>query len=119
MQLSDLAKTGPVGYRQGVLQKTCEVFVEHLHNYDHATFIHRGRVLVVASREVIDDDGTKRLVEVNRREYAAGEFVAIPANLIHNIKALEDNTVFFCLFSHRDFEGLCSQAYVGNAAAYQ
>ena len=106
----DVATTGPVGYRQFVLEKTCDVSRGHKHNYDHATFIHRGRVRITASR----DDGA----EITSREFGAGEWADIPANLLHTIKALEDNTIYFCIFSHRDFDGLVSQSFAGNTAAY-
>lgn len=103
------AITGPIAYRQFLLPKACEANQGHRHNYDHATFVHRGRVLIT----ITDDDGK----EVSSREYGAGEFAEIKATLHHKIKALDDNTVYYCIFSHRDFDGLVTQRYVGNAWA--
>lgn len=111
--MADLAITGPVGYRQFVLEHACEENAGHKHNYDHTTFVHRGSVRVTACKE--QPDGT--LAVVAEKEYTAGEFVYIPANLHHTIKALEDGTVYFCIFSHRDFDGLVTQKYAGNQAA--
>lgn len=108
--MSGEARTGPIAYRQFVLPQTCQVSEGHSHNYDHTTFVHRGRLLVIAH--------TPEGVETARVEYGAGEFVEIPSGLHHTIKALEDNTVYYCIFSHRDFDGLVSQRYVGNSAAY-
>lgn len=99
-----VAITGPVGYREFVLDKACDSHRGHVHHYDHATFIHRGRVRIEAGDTA--------------REYAAGQWVDIPANLSHTIVALEDHTVYFCIFSHRDFDGIVAQAFTGNEEAY-
>lgn len=106
-----LAITGPVGYRRYVLEKECEESIGHKHNYDHTTQVLRGRIRVTAT----DDDGKVLGVQ----EYGWGEKVLIPASLHHTIKALEPNTVYECLFSHRDFDGLITQRYVGNDTAYR
>jgi quercetin dioxygenase-like cupin family protein len=111
---TDVARTGPIGYRQFTLEKVCQEMQGHKHNYDHTTFIFRGSVRVTAS-EMKDD----KLVPTIEKEYHAGEFVSIPAELYHTIKALEPNTVWFCIYSHRDFDGLVTQRYIGNATAYQ
>jgi quercetin dioxygenase-like cupin family protein len=106
-----LVQSGPVGFRQFFLEKACQSNVGHTHNYDHATFIHRGRV------KIIIRDASNNVI--SQLEHSAGEWVYIKAELHHEIKALEDNTCYYCVFSHRDFDGLVSQAYVGNMGAYQ
>ena len=116
-----LAITGPVGYRRYHLENVCDAEHGHAHNYDHTTQILRGRILVIAQEKTGDCPSTKEPVlrEVNRQEYGWGEKVYIPAGLWHTIKALEPNTVYECLFSHRDFDGLITQRYVGNDTAYR
>lgn len=106
----DVAVTGPIGYRRFVLEKKCVANEGHKHNYDHATIVIRGRVQVT----VTDDDGK----ELAKREYGAGDLFEVKASHFHEIKALEDNSVYLCVFSHRDFDGLVTQRYVGNAEAY-
>ena len=106
----DAALVGPIGVRRFVLEKKCHTGALHSHNYDHTTIVIHGRIQISM---VVDD------VEQPSQEYSAGELVPIPAQSKHKIKALEDNSVYLCVFSHRDFEGLVSQWFVGNAAAYQ
>lgn len=112
--MGDLTIVGPIGIRQHVLEHVCNESVGHKHNYDHTTIIIRGRVKVTYSYE---KDGV--IVEGESREFGQGEAIFIKANVNHTIKALEDNTVYHCVFSHRDFDGLVSQVYTGNTQAYK
>ena len=109
-----LAINGPIGYRQFALEKVCEVNEGHTHNYDHAMIVISGR-LRVRYRYTVDG----QTVEGDSREFAQGEIVTVKANVLHEIKALEPNTRYLCVFSHRDFDGLVTQTYVGNQAAYE
>lgn len=109
-----IATTGPIGYRQFVLEKKCNESEGHLHNYDHTTFVHRGKLKVI-TKEM--KNGV--LTIISEKEYEAGEFFLVPAQLYHTIKALEDNTVYYCIFSHRDWDGLITQKYIGNNSAYE
>lgn len=111
--MNDNCITGPIFHRQFVLENKCQENAGHTHNYDHATIVIRGRIRV--SREhLVDGDW----VAGETDEHAAGEVVDIPANVKHTLKALEPNTVYLCVFSHRDFDGLVTQRYVGNQQAY-
>jgi len=109
----DVAIIGPIGVRQFTLEKICEESVGHEHNYDHVTMVVRGRIRVKYS--YLNGD---QLVEGESREFGPGDDVLIKANVRHTIKALEPNTVYKCVFSHRDFDGLVTQNYVGNELAY-
>ena len=103
---------GPFGRRRYVLEKTCQESVGHQHNYDHHTVVVCGGIKVTI-RDT--EDGPI----VSERDYLPGsDLVFIAAKKHHTIKALFDNTVYFCLFSHRDFGGLVSQEYMGNQQAY-
>jgi quercetin dioxygenase-like cupin family protein len=51
-------------------------------------------------------------------DYAIGESVVIKATVEHTIKALEPNSMYACVFSHRDFDGQVAQVYMGNDEAY-
>lgn len=111
--MSSLAIIGPIGYRKFTLEKVCESHAGHEHNYDHSTIVVKGSIKVIYS---YIKDG--ELVEGESREFGAGEVVEIKAKVRHTIKALEPNTQYMCVFSHRDFDGLVTQKYIGNEAAY-
>jgi quercetin dioxygenase-like cupin family protein len=108
----DVEIIGPVGIRTLMLEKACQMGVGHAHNYDHTTFVFRGAIRVSYR---YDKDG--RIVE-GIREVQAGDHIAILAHVEHQIKALVDNTMYKCVFSHRDFEGLVTQDYHGHDEAY-
>lgn len=110
----DLNVIGPIGSRTFVLAGVCEESVGHEHNYDHVTIVIRGRLRVSYSFE----EGGKAVEGVSR-EFGPGDEVLVKAGVRHTLKALEPNTVYKCVFSHRDFDGLVTQTYQGNAGAYQ
>ncbi len=112
--ISHLAIVGPVGIRQNVLAERCESHVGHEHTYDHGTMVIRGRVRV--SYSWLEGD---KVVTGPDREFGQNEDVVIKAHVRHTVKALEPNTVYKCVFSHRDFDGLVSQTYTGNNEAYE
>jgi len=111
--MSDLAITGPIGIRKHILEKVCNVSEGHEHNYDHTTIVVRGSVKVTYKYQ---KDG--EMVEGETKEFLQGETIFIKADVWHTIKALEDNTIYMCVFSHRDFDGLVTQKYIGNQGAY-
>jgi quercetin dioxygenase-like cupin family protein len=114
MQQDELRQVGPIGFRRFVLEKTCNESEGHEHNYDHATIVVRGRIRVAYS--YLNREGKE--VKGETQEFCQGEVIEIKAKVRHTIKALDDNTVYLCVFSHRDFDGLVTQSYVGNTAAY-
>ncbi len=101
-----LEHVGPLGIRPFEFASVCESHVGHQHNYDHTTIVICGRVRVF----YLDQDP---------QEYGPGEYFAVPAKVFHTLKALEPNTKYLCVFSHRDFDGLVTQEYVGNPDAYR
>lgn len=107
----DLAIEGPVARRKFVLEHKCQESVGHTHNYDHST------VVVCGGIRVTIRDSADGPVVSEQEYYPGSDLVFIANNKYHTIKALEDNTVYFCLFSHRDFNGLVTQKYMGNAGA--
>jgi quercetin dioxygenase-like cupin family protein len=111
--MSDLAIIGPLGVRRFHLEKVCETNEGHKHNYDHVTLVIRGRIKVQYRYE---KDG--QVVEGETKEFGPGEHLVVKAEVFHTIKALEPDTVYNCVFSHRDFDGLVTQTYVGNDRAY-
>lgn len=106
MRRTDLQITGPVARYAVRLDAKCDESVGHEHNFDHATFVMAGRVRVSRSRREGD-----RLVPLDATEHDAGAVVAIPAGVHHTIKALSDGAWYYCVFSHRDFNGLVVEKY--------
>lgn len=108
----DIQLLGPIGYRPFHLPKTCQENVGHKHNYDHVTYLLKGKVRVTYT--FIENGETKTA----SREFEAPERILIKAEVEHTIKALTDDVEYDCVFSHRDFGGLVTQVYKGNQAAY-
>lgn len=103
--MPSLTLVGPLAIRPFTLEQICTSHQGHQHNYDHTTIVLQGRL-----RACLPDGD---------QEYAAGDYFAVPAKTWHILKALEPNTKYLCVFSHRDFDGLVTQEYVGNDEAYQ
>jgi quercetin dioxygenase-like cupin family protein len=102
---------GPVALRKFHLENKCDVNEGHSHNYDHVTFIQRGSIQVeyrLPNSETVQQSKT----------YAVGEIVLIKKDVWHTIKAMEPNTQYACVFTHRDFDtGEVVQTYNGNPEA--
>ena len=96
---------GPIAVRKFALAKKCETHEMHKHNYDHTTVVFRGSLSVIVGDET-------------HGPYAEGESVVIKAGVEHTLKAQEDGTAYWCIFSHRDFDGAVIKNYVGNIEAY-
>ena len=111
--IGELVICGPIGRRVCVLPATCHTHEGHTHNYDHTMMVVQGR-LKVTFRDMVDG----KLIEKETKEYSADEELSVAADRHHTVKALEDGTRYYCVFSHRDFNGLVSQRYVGNVSAY-
>lgn len=102
---------GPVAYRPFELDRVCQESIGHTHNYDHVTFVQSGALKVYYRRPGEDEERESRVFRV-------GEFFLVKAEVLHRIKAVEPNTRYACVFTHRDFEGQVIQEYNGNEAAY-
>lgn len=112
--MQGLTLVGPVGIRGFHLEKLCETSEGHQHNYDHTTIVIRGRLKVTYRYE---KDG--QIVEGESAEFGQNEAFVIKAKVFHTLKALEPDTLYSCIFSHRDFDGQIVQNYAGNQAAYE
>ncbi len=63
----------------------------HTHRYDHMSLLASGKVKVEAN-------GVEH-------EYEAPAFLIIRKDVVHNVTALSEGVVWFCLFANRDVEG--------------
>jgi hypothetical protein len=86
----------------------------HAHNFDHVSIVFRGRVHVRATLP----DG--RVIE---RDFGMddpnGRHFLVKADVLHEITALEDDTEYWCVYSHRQPNGDVIQHYDGWDEAYR
>lgn len=84
---------GNVWVRQNILEKVGDTNGGgHKHKFDHVTLLTQGRVKVE-----IDGHPSK--------EFAAPTFIVIRKQHSHTFTALEDDTIYFCIFALRDLDG--------------
>lgn len=89
------------------------VVVGHAHNFDHTTYVARGRILI----EELGADGAV----VRSAVKAAGEgrnWVLIKAGVVHRLTSLEDGSIGHCIYSHRNPQGEVVVEYDGWKPAY-
>lgn len=116
---------GPLGIREcdGPMDVGHEVEI-HNHNYDHVTFIQAGAFRIERLKPVTNADGVVECDENNRpkafvtegvRDVYAGlrAMVEVPAYAWHKMTALEPNSRYICVFTHRDAVGNIIQHYDG------
>ena len=101
--------SGNVFIRPNVLEKAGDRVNGHTHNFDHTTIFFRGRFHVRATLP----DG--RVIE---RDFEAPDHCLIRADVTHEITALEDGSVFWCVYSHREPQGRIVQTYTGWEQSY-
>ncbi len=105
--MPDVTVLGPVAYREFQLEQVCNENQGHQHNYDHITVVRRGSLKVFWGEP-----------EKESRVFRAGDFFLVRANIAHRIKAMEPDTKYACVFTHRDHEGQVVQEYEGHLEAY-
>ena len=96
--------SGNIFIRPNNLNKVGEFVDGHGHNFDHTTIIFKGAVEVRAKLP------TGQIVE---RTFTAPAHFLVKAEVEHKITAVEDNTVFWCVYSHRTPQGDIIQEYDG------
>lgn len=102
-------KSGNIFIRSNILEHKGDLVDGHCHNFDHTTIVFTGSVHVKAKKP----DGA--IVE---KDFAAPSHFLVEAGTEHEITALEDNTEFWCVYSHRDPQGRVVQEFNGWTKAY-
>lgn len=102
--------SGNIYIRQNVLTEKGDVVEGHKHNFDHTTIVHTGSVHVKAK---LPDQS------IIEKDFIAPSHFLVKAEVEHEITALEDNTEFWCVYSHRDPQGRVQLEYDGWTTAYQ
>lgn len=85
-----LVKYGNVWARRWWWKKG-EGFPGHKHHFDHVSLLYRGSAKVT--------------VEGVETTYSAPAEIIMSKDKVHHVQALEDNTVWMCVFACRDVEG--------------
>lgn len=91
------------------LAKAGDVIDGHEHEFDHTTFVWKGRIHIHA----VDKEGCSK-----EGEFSVPSAILIKKNWAHTITALEDDTVFWCVYSHRTPQGDVVQEWNGWDTAY-
>ncbi len=105
-QTGGLAILCGLGIRPLKFEKAGSIIEGHAHNFDHATFIVNGSVLVCTAPvpDQVEINGELRTVEMNwgkEIQFIAPAIVPIDKNIWHRFVALEPS-YGFCVFPSRD-----------------
>lgn len=101
--------SGNIFIRQTRLESIGNYTDGHTHNFDHTTIFFQGSFRVTATLT----DGSQVI-----REFTAPDYVLIKADVLHRIEALQDNSIYWCVYSHRDAQGEVVQKSEGFGPAY-
>jgi quercetin dioxygenase-like cupin family protein len=82
-----------------------QVVQGHAHNFDHTSIVFTGAVSVKRDEE-------------DTQVFRAPSHFLVRAGVRHEITALEDNTTFWCVYSHRDAQGDVVQTNEGWMRSY-
>ena len=85
-----------VWIRQKHFQVVGEEIGGHTHKYDHVSLLAKGKVRIRVEQE----DGTDKI-----KEFEAPTFLVIKADRVHNVTALTDDVLWYCVFANRDING--------------
>jgi hypothetical protein len=88
----ELGYFGNIWVRQNTLEHAGMTGGGHHHHFDHVSLLAKGKVRVSM-------DGQEP------KEFTAPTFIVIRAECAHEIVALEDDTVYYCVFALRDING--------------
>lgn len=92
MKTFELGYFGNIWVRQNVLEFAGEEFDGHEHKFDHVTLLVSGKVSV-------------QLEGSDPKEFTAPTFIVIRKEHSHKITALQDGTIYYCVFALRDLNG--------------
>lgn len=77
----------------------------HYHHFDHVTLLVKGSI-------EIEVDGHQP------KKFFAPTFITIKKDHKHKITALEDDTIYYCVFALRDVNGEVTDIYNGDNSPY-
>lgn len=101
--------------RLNPLPKKGDITGNHEHHFDHMSFVANGSIRVVA-RDLVGNILWEN--DFVARDPVRDCFL-VKKEVRHEITALEDDTLFYCMYSHRTPQGDVVQEYTGYEAAYR
>lgn len=90
--MSELGWFGNIWVRQNVLANLGDSYDSHVHKFDHVTLLAKGKVCV-------------QIQGCEPKEFVAPTFIVIRKEHKHQITALENDTIYYCVFALRDLNG--------------
>lgn len=106
MRRHELGYFGNIWVRQNWMQKAGDHNDGgHKHHFDHVTLLAKGKVLVEVEGHTA-------------KEFVAPTFIIIKKEHEHKITALEDDTLYYCVFALRDVDGDVTEIYSGDNSPY-
>lgn len=114
---------GNIYIREGRLQKEWDVVNWHTHNFDHVTYIARGKIKIekLEPSEFDKDNNTTKYTTISEVIKSAEDgynFVLIKSDIIHKLTAMEDNCIYHCVYAHRDPQWEIVEEYNGWTQSY-
>lgn len=103
--IHELGYFGNIWVRQNFLKQSGDSVPGHLHHFDHVSLLASGKVLV-------EVEGCEP------KEFTAPTFIVIKKEHRHKFTALEDKTIWYCVFALRDIDGNVTDIYDGNNSPY-
>jgi hypothetical protein len=104
-KLHELGYFGNIWVRQNLLEKAGDQHLGHTHNFDHVSLLVNGKVRVTVRG-------------YPPKEFTAPTFIVIRKQFHHTFEALEDRTVWYCVFALRDIDGEVTDFYSGDNSPY-
>jgi hypothetical protein len=101
----ELGYFGNIWVRQNYLQQAGETEHGHKHDFDHVSLLASGSVRVTVEG-------------YPPKEFKAPTFIVIKKEHRHFFEALEDGTLWYCVFALRDVDGNVTDFYSGDNSPY-
>lgn len=101
----ELGYFGNIWVRQNYFEKSGDAHPGHKHNFDHVSLLASGKVRVTVEG-------------FPPKEFTAPTFIVIKKEHNHHFEALEDGTLWYCVFALRDIDGKVTDFYGGDNSPY-
>ena len=103
--MPELGYFGNIWVRQNYLEKAGDAHPGHKHHFDHVSLLASGKVRVT-------------IAGYPPKEFTAPTFIVIKKEHSHHFEALEDGTLWYCVFALRDVDGNTTVFYSGDNSPY-
>ncbi len=100
-----LAFFGNVWVRQNVLAKAGDALEGHTHSFDHVSMLVKGKVRVTVTG-------------FEPKDFTAPTIIVVRKQFEHTFEALEDDTLWYCVFAMRDVNGEVVDVYSEEMSPY-